>query len=94
MHTWGFMRRGRLVEELQIYEKECVDFLILSSGRQILDVSYATTIRCLVEDKVWSFDIFISKLGIVEDKMQLCILESQTKCVCVNQGDIVDDSAY
>ena len=32
-------------------KKKCVDFLLLSDGRQAQDISYATTIRCLVEDK-------------------------------------------
>ena len=69
MYTWGLVRWGRLAEEIQKYKKECVDFFLLFDGREALDVSYATPIGCLVEDKVWSFDIFISKLGIVEDKM-------------------------
>ena len=53
MYTWGFVRWGRFAEEIHNYENECVDFLILSDGRQILDISYATTICCLVENKVW-----------------------------------------
>ena len=36
------------------YENEYVDFLLLSDGRHVLEVSYTTTIRCLEEDKVWS----------------------------------------
>ena len=43
-----------MAEEIQNYEYECVDFLLLSNGRHVLDVSYNTTIHCLVEDKVWS----------------------------------------
>ena len=54
IYTWCFVRWGRLAEEKLNYEKECVDFLLLCDGRQVLDVSYATTIGCLVEDKVWS----------------------------------------
>ena len=49
---WGFVRWGRLAEEMQNYEKGCIDFFLLCDGRQVLDVSYATTIRCLVEDQV------------------------------------------
>ena len=49
---WGFVRWGRLTKEIKNYEKK--DFLIFSNGRQVFDISYAKTIRCLVEDKVWS----------------------------------------
>ena len=51
---WGFVRWGRLAKEIQNYEKGCIDFHLLCDGRYVLDVSYATTIRCLVEDKFWS----------------------------------------
>ena len=34
--------------------KRSVDFLLLFGGRRVLDASYATTICCLVENKVWS----------------------------------------
>ena len=54
VYTWGFVRWGRLAKEIQNYEKEYVDFLLLSDGRHVLEVSYTTTIRCLEEDKVWS----------------------------------------
>ena len=54
VYTWGFVRWGRLAEEIHNYEKEYVDFLLLSNGRHVLEVSYTTTIRCLEEDKVWS----------------------------------------
>ena len=53
VYTWGFVRWGRLVEEIQIYDKEYVELFLLSNGRHVFDVSY-TTIRCLEEDKVWS----------------------------------------
>ena len=33
MYMRGFVRWGRLVKEIQNYEKECVDFLLLSNGR-------------------------------------------------------------
>mgnify|MGYP006962893981 FL=1 len=65
---------GRFAEEIQNYEYECLDFLIVSDGRQVLHVSYVTTIRCLVEDKVWST---ISSLVI-------WVLWT-TKCKCVFQ---------
>ena len=48
------MKWRRLVEEIQNYEREYVNFLPLSNGRHVLEVSYTTTIRCLEEDKVWS----------------------------------------
>ena len=32
MYMWGFVRWGRLVEEMQNYEKDRVDFLFLSDG--------------------------------------------------------------
>ena len=54
VYAWGFVRWGRLAKEIQNYEKEYVDFLLLSDGRHVLEVSYTTTIRCLEEDKVWS----------------------------------------
>ena len=54
VYTWGFVRWGRLAEEIQNYERDYVDFLLLSDGRHVLEVSYTTTIRCLEEDKVWS----------------------------------------
>ena len=52
--TWGFVRQGRLTNEIQNYEKENVYFLLLSDKRHVLEVSYTTTIPCLEEDKVWS----------------------------------------
>ena len=52
MYMWGFVRWGGLVEEIHNDEEECVDFLLLYDGRQGLDVSYATTICCLVEDNI------------------------------------------
>ena len=54
VYTWGFVRWGRLADEIQNYEKECLEFLLLSDGRQVLDVSNTTTIGCLVENRVWS----------------------------------------
>ena len=54
VYTWGFVTWGRLAQEIQNYEKEYVDFLLLSVGRHVLEVSYTTRIHCLKEDKVWS----------------------------------------
>ena len=42
------------MEEIQNYERDCVDFLLLSNGRHVLEASYTTPIHCLEEDKVWS----------------------------------------
>ena len=41
-------------QQIQNYKKEYVDFLLLSHGRYVLEVSYTTIIYCLEEDKVWS----------------------------------------
>ena len=54
VYTWGFVRWGRLTEEIQNYERDCVDFLLLFDGRHILEASYTTPIHCFEEDKVWS----------------------------------------
>ena len=51
VYTWGFVRWGRLAEELQNYEKAYVDFLLLSDGRHVLEVSYTTTFCCLKETR-------------------------------------------
>ena len=32
---WGFVRWGKLAEEMHNYENGCVDFLLLSDGRQV-----------------------------------------------------------
>ena len=54
VYNWGFVRWARLVEEIHNYEKEYIDFLLLSNGRHVLEVPYPSTIRRLEENKVWS----------------------------------------
>ena len=39
VYTWVFVRWGRLAKEIQNYEKEYVDFLLLSDGRHVLEAS-------------------------------------------------------
>ena len=35
VYTWGFVRWGRLAKEIQNYEKEYGEFLLLSDGRHV-----------------------------------------------------------
>ena len=65
----GFVRWGRLAKEIHNYERDCVDFLLLSNRIHVLVVSYTTPIRCLEEDKGLVYDIFYSSLGIMKGKM-------------------------
>ena len=39
VYTWGFVRWGRLAEEIRHYETDFVDFLLLSDGRNVLEAS-------------------------------------------------------
>ena len=55
----GFCEMGRLVEEILNYENECIDFLLLFDRRRVFDVSYDTTIRCLLEDKVFGLQYLL-----------------------------------
>ena len=45
---------GRLAKEIQNYEKEYGEFLLLSDGRHVLEISNITSVHCLEEDMVWS----------------------------------------
>ena len=53
VYNWGFVRWARLVEEIHNYEKEYIDFLLLSNGRHVMEASYTTPIHCLENDEVW-----------------------------------------
>ena len=54
VYTWGFVRWGRLAKEIQNYEKEYGEFLLLSDGRHVVEIFDITSIHCLEEDMVWS----------------------------------------
>ena len=84
----GFCEMGWLAKERHNSEKDGVDFCLLSDGRQVLDVSYTTTIHCLVEDKVWS-TIYSLLVWILWNAICKCIFsESQIECSWVSQGDM------
>ena len=54
LYTWGFVRWGRLAKEIQNYEKEYGEFLLLSDGRHVVEIFDITSIHCLEQDMVWS----------------------------------------
>ena len=54
VYTWGFVRWGRLAKEIQHYEKEYGEFLLLSNGRHVVEIFDITSINCLEKDMVWS----------------------------------------
>ena len=43
-----------MAKEIQNYEKEYGEFLLLSDGRHVLEISDITSVQCLEEDMVWS----------------------------------------
>ena len=45
---------GRLAKEIQNYEKEYGEFLLVSDGKHLLEISDITSVHCLQEDMVWA----------------------------------------